>query len=350
MWLRKPRMVTTQRSAVPEHGGGDVVSGGLADLVESSDFAGLLRYVEAAVTAGDWDELVAVRDRCEEAVTRGKQVWSVGQYAEYRLALDAPAPYAGPVVQEGAGRFALGPLWEVAASTHTWDELEPYLAPGRTRTLVAAERSLRGELITAEVDTQLLDIPLELAPWEPQYPVAEYRADGVAMPEDDEVDMEWIDLPPSDPEIQVPEDEAATGLLSIVSHWVEESSGRAETAAVMGSGLQAIRRLGPHRVRGAEIDLGRALSLMAWAGASGGARGRRRGTPVGRVAAWWALASLLGTDDEWPPDPSELGREAQSLQWFEWDPGERVGGWSFYLAVADPVDGLAWAVSAVDWR
>jgi hypothetical protein len=342
--------VTNSPSPCDADGGGDAVSSALADLVESSDFAGLLRYVEAVVTAADWDELVAVRDRCEEAVTRGKQVWSVGQYAEYRLALDAPAPYAGPVVQEGAGRLALGPLWEVAASTHTWAELEPYLVPGRARTLVAAERALRGEPITSEVDAQLLDIPLTLAPWEPQYPVAEYRADGVAMPEDDEVDMEWVDLPADDPEIQLPEDEAAAGLLSVVSHWVEESSGRAEAAAVIGDGLQAIRRLGPHRVRCAEIDLGRAMAVMAWAGASGGARGRRRGTPVGRAAAWWALASLLGMDDDWPPDPSELGREAQSLQWLEWDPGERVGGWSFYLAATDPVDGLAWAVSAVDWR
>ena len=32
-----------------------------------------------------------------------------------------PAAFAGPVVVEGAGRFALGPLWEVAAGRHPWD-------------------------------------------------------------------------------------------------------------------------------------------------------------------------------------------------------------------------------------
>jgi hypothetical protein len=327
------------------------MTGELNALVESSDFAGLLRYVEAAVAASDWDELIVVRDRCEEAVTRGKQVWSIGQYAEYRLALEAPARYAGPVVQEGAGRFALGPLWEVAASTHTWAELAPYLSDERSRTLVAADRALRGEAIAEVVDSRVLDVPLIPEEWEPRYPVAEYRADGVAMPEDDAVDMVWVDLPtPLEPVTAVADDEAADGLLSVVAHWVEESTGRAEAVTVEGTALTAVRLLGPHRVRCAEIDLRRAMALMAWAGASGGAQGRRRGTPVGRAAAWWALASLLGMDDEWPPDPHALGREAGSLRWVEWDPGERVGGWSFYLAAEDPLDGLAWAVSAVDWK
>jgi len=320
----------------------------LASFIEGSDFAGLLRYIEGVVTAGNWDELVVVRDRCEEAVTRGKQVWSIAQYAEYRLALDAPAAYAGPVVQEGAGRFALGPLWEVAASTHTWGELQPHLTEGRARTLVAAERELRGERVVGQVDGQVLDIPLTPQAWEPAYPVAEYRADGVAMPEDDAIDMEWIELPEAAE--SVTDDSGADGLISVVAHWVEESTGRVEAVTVEGSALAAIRLLGPHRVRYAEIDLGRALSTMAWAGASGGAQGKRRGTPVGRASAWWALASLLGMDDGWPPDPNELGREAAGLRWVQWDPGERVGGWSFYLAAEDPLDGLAWAVSAVDWK
>ncbi len=89
---------------------------------------------------------------------------------------------------------------------------------------------------------------------------------------------------------------------------------------------------------------------MTWVGASGGAQGRRRGTPTGRAAAWWAVACVLGLDLEWPVDPKELGSEAEALQWFAWDPGDRVGGWNLHLAVEDPVDGLAWAVGAVDWK
>ena len=47
-------------------------------------------------------------------------------------------------------------------------------------------------------------------------------------------------------------------------------------------------------------------------------------------------------------DAADLGEEAQTLHWMLWDPGDQIGGWSFHLAVEDPADGLAWAVSAVD--
>ncbi len=117
---------------------------------------------------------------------------------------------------------------------------------------------------------------------------------------------------------------------------------------VEGSGIEAIRALGPHRVQLASLDLQQALALMTWTGASGGAHGRRRGTPVGRALTWWALAMLVGLDDAWPVDEADLGRAAAELSWWKWDPGDEIGGWGFYLAVEDPVDGLAWAVSASD--
>ena len=45
----------------------------------------------------------------------------------------------------GAGRFALGPLSEVAASTHTWAELAPHAPPGPLAAVTAHERVVRGE-------------------------------------------------------------------------------------------------------------------------------------------------------------------------------------------------------------
>ena len=87
---------------------------------------------------------------------------------------------------------------------------------------------------------------------------------------------------------------------------------------------------------------------MAWAGASGGGHGRRRGAAAGRFAAWWTVAALSELLDAWPVSPDELGGAAAELSWFVWDAGEPDTGWTLRLAIEDPVDGLAWAVNATD--
>ena len=90
-------------------------------------------------------------------------------------------------------------------------------------------------------------------------------------------------------------------------------------------------------------------ALLAWAAASGGARGRRRGAATGRFEAWWVLATLTAQDDDWPVDP---GAAAADLRWWMWEPGAHAGdvepGWVCRLAVEDPLDGLAWALNATD--
>jgi hypothetical protein len=68
----------------------------------------------------------------------------------------------------------------------------------------------------------------------------------------------------------------------------------------------------------------------------------------GRFAAWWAVAALAGLLDDWPVDPDRLGEAAHELRWFAWDAAEPITGWSLRLAVEDPLDGLAWALSASD--
>jgi hypothetical protein len=317
----------------------------LTTLIEGSDLAGLVRRIDGLSSGREWDGIVELRDRCVEAVDRGKQLWGIAQFAEYRLALDAPASYAGRVVKEGAGRFALGPLWEVAASTHPWKELEGELTDPRLRTLAAHERVLRGDRVGAEeIDPHVLEVPIELQPWEPRYSVAAYRSDRADFPEADRPGLDWVEL--GDRLERLPDDDALDALAAMTQPWTEQSNGRAVAAVVEGDAFDAIRTLGPHRVRAAEIDLAVALEVLAWTGASGGAYGRRRGTPVGRMLAWWALAALLGYDDI--DDPAALGEEGASLRWFLWDPGDQIGGWAFHLAVADPEDGLAWAVSCAD--
>jgi hypothetical protein len=321
----------------------------LRALIESSDLDGLVRFIDGLVEAREWDGLVAVRDGCVEAVERGKQVWGAAQFVEYRMALDAPAEYVGAVVLPGAGRFALGPLWEVAASTHTWAELDPHLTDPAARAFAAHERSIRGEDVgDPDIDPRIVEVPLRLQTWEPDYPVAVYRSDRADFPERALPDLDWVELPGA-PRVGE-RDEAIDGLLELVKPWIEDSSGRGEGTCVEGAAHDAIRALGPHRVRMAEIGFDDALSLMVWTGASGGAYGRRRGTPAGRAATWWALAALLGAEDDWPPDPAWMGDTAAALRWWVWDPGDRVGGWNFHLAVEDLDVGLAWSVTAVDWK
>lgn len=317
----------------------------VATLIESSDLNGLLRRVDGLVDGRDWDGIIDLRDRCIEAVERGKQLWGIAQFAEYRLALDAPATYAGRVVKEGAGRFALGPLWEVAASTHTWEELQGEVADPRLRTLIAHERVLRGDTVDpGEIDPYVIEVPIQLHSWEPRYSLAVYRSDRADFPEGARPGLDWIDL--GEPLPRQAADNALEALAALTQPWTEQSNGRTEGAVVIGSALDAIRALGPHRVRAAEIDVSTAMEVMAWTGASGGAHGRRRGSPVGRMLAWWVLAEVLGLEDV--DDPDTLGEEAQSLRWVLWEPGDQVGGWALHLAVADPEANLAWAVSSVD--
>ena len=159
----------------------------LAAAVEAGDLDELVRLVDRLCAARDWDGLAELRDRCHRAhELSGRQLWPAAAHAEYRLALEAPGPWAATVLVDGAGRFAPGPLPEVAASTHEWGELEPHLAlpPGPPAVLTAHERVLRGEDLTAAAvpGPPVLDLPLRLQAWEPSYPLAAYRAHEADFP------------------------------------------------------------------------------------------------------------------------------------------------------------------------
>ena len=76
--------------------------------------------------------------------------------------------------------------------------------------------------------------------------------------------------------------------------------------------------------------------------------GRRRGAAIGRFGAWWTVAALADLTDAWPVQPDELGDALTSFDWYWWDAGEPRLGWELQLAVADPSEGYAWAISAHD--
>ncbi len=318
----------------------------LADLVEASDSDGLIRFIDGICAARDWSGLLETRDRCRAAESRGKQLFGVVHFAEYRLALEAPGDLAASVLTDGAGRFALGPLWEVAASTHEWAELGPHLDSPRMRALVGAERAVRGESLDGiGLDDEILGVPFSLQQWEPSYPVAIYRSDSADFPAPAKPRLRNVELP-SDPEY-LEDLDSEDALYSLVGPWVEESNGVAAAASSHGSALAAIARLAEPPVRAGQVRFSEALSHMAWSAASGGAHGSRRGTSVGRSIAWAVVATLADLER---PQPAAVSAAGEALDWWLWHGVETESGWQLHLAVEDTRAGYAWALSAVDVR
>jgi hypothetical protein len=320
----------------------------VVDAILRADLDGLVRLVDVLCRDADWEGLVFLRDRSREARERGLQLWPAAEYAEYRLALEAPGLWAGPLVVEGAGRFALGPLWEVAASSHEWAELGGHVPTGPARSLAAHERVLRGEDLSADgsVDRGVLDIPLALQTLEPGYQVATFHADKADFPAPARPALSVRALPPAGSLVE--DDESVEALLSLARPWAEQSNGRVKAVVVEGGATRAIAALGRAEALVAEIDGGTALAWMAWAGASGGAYGRRRGGAAGRLAAWWAAAAVAGL--EWPMPPEALGDLVARMGWLVWEPPEFNFGWGLHLAGEVPGENLGFAVEAMDAR
>ena len=316
----------------------------LADLVEASDSDGLIRFIDGLCAAREWEGLAEVRERCVQAESRGRQLFGVVQFVDYRQALEAPAGLAAEVLRDGAGRFALGPLWEVAASTHSWEQIGPHLESPRMRTLVAAERALRGDTVSGDFDLELLGTPLELMAWEPGYQAAVYRSDRADFPTPDSISFEPIDPVGAVGPADDPDSEDA--LFGLVRTWVEESNGIAHVVTVEGTARAAMAAAASGPANGSQVSFSEALAWMGWAGANGGAYGSRRGGPVGRSAAWAAVAALADVD--WPPDPASVEAAGARLEWWLWEPHRQLGGWNLGLAVEDPAEGLAWAISGRD--
>jgi hypothetical protein len=332
----------------------------LQPLVDAADTAALLRAVDGLCANREWDALVDLARRCNDAVEYGKQLWPVAMHIDYRLALEAPAPYAAAVLQPGAARFALGPLTEVAAGGHDWAALAPHLGDPASATAVAQERVIRGEDLTVagagrgwDLDVEL---PLRLAPWEPSYALPRYRDREATFPQPEAARRE---LGPARAlgggnADALDEDPGTEALEDVVETWIRESSGQVRSLVVAGPAETALARLLAEQDQPPDATLGplspaEALALLQWAGASGGAYGHRRGGARGRFAAWSAAAALAGLD--WPAEEAALGEAIRELTWYRWRPATgRETGWVLRLAVEDPVDGLAWAVDATDRR
>ena len=287
-----------------------------------------------------------LRERARWAVSTGRQLWPAATLAEYRLALLAPAEWATRVLDEGSGRLSMGPLTEVIAQSNTWACLAPLLGSGPRAGFVAHERVLRGDQVDPTDLPDVLELPFELQPWEPAYQLAQYG------PQDAAFDSPAI--PPNllvtvpQPAERVDDDAVTLAFRQLVEPWTAQSNGQADVVCVEGSAADAVGALGVSRLRIARLAPDHALAWMAWAGASGGAMGRRRGGALGRFGAWWLVAALGDALDEWPLHPAAMENLLNELQWYWWDAGEPALGWELQLAVELPGEGLAWAFSARD--
>lgn len=320
----------------------------LAAVVERGQVDELVRLADGLADARDWDRVIDLRERCREAVERGKQLWGVAHWCTYRLAHGAPAELAAQQLLEPRSTMLPGPVTEILGVRHSWADLAPHLPPGPARSIVAHERGIRGDSVpTADVDPMVVEIPVGLAEWEGPYPPVEYGSGGgtfhpPALPDLAEVTLGH--------EAEPIEDEASDALLDLAKAWTAESAGRAETRCVEGAVTDAIGAFGLRRARIAEVPAAEAMAWMAWLAASGGAYGTRRGGAAGRSAAWWVAALLTGVDDRWPVTADELGEAVAELRWYVWSDLAPDTGWVTRLGVEDPLDGLAWALMAIDAR
>ncbi|MDQ3646063.1 MAG: hypothetical protein M3345_03910 [Actinomycetota bacterium] len=319
----------------------------LATLVEAADLNALLRAVDGLCAARSWDELVDLAEMCEDALERGKQLWPIAAHIDYRLALEAPGDYAASVLVPEVTRFAVGPLTEVAASTHTWRQLAPHIESPQIASYVAQERVLRGEILTGDEGThaEVLELPLLLTEWEPTYALATYSSDHVevAEPWDPAAPLQEVAVEEGD---QLDETDLVNALLELVQPWTAESNGAARACVVEGSALSAASALTFGRLRMGPLETDEALQRIAWAAASGGAHGRRRGAALGRFQAWYCGAALA--DLEWPVTPERFGEALDELRWYRWDEGEPEKGWVLRIAVEDSANGWAAALAATD--
>lgn len=314
------------------------------ELVERAKHDELLARIDALCTDQAWDDLIDLREKCREAVERGKQLWAVAHHVDYRLALEAPASYAGTVVDSPASRFTLGPLTEVAASTHGWTDLEPHLPDGPSRAVVAQERVVRGEDLRG-IEDRAIEVPLVLSSWEPSYSVPEYKPDRVESVPPHPEHLEKVEVCAGE---RVEDRASVDALLGLVATWVDDSNGTAEANVVEGGALEAIGSLGLREARVAGISPAQAMAIMAWTASDGGAFGQRSGAANGRLAAWWTAATITDLADDWPVMPDDLAEAIDSLNWYWWSDLYPATGWACRLAIEDPDAGYGWVLNAAD--
>jgi hypothetical protein len=183
-----------------------------------------------------------------------------------------------------------------------------------------------------------------MQPWEPTYALATYGPNYVEVAEPWEPRQPLRETALSEAE-RIDDPELEGTLLDLVQPWTTESNGAARVAIVEGDGIAAASALTYGSLRIGELQPDEALQRVAWAAASGGAYGRRRGAALGRSMAWYCAALLA--DAPWPPS-DYLGSQIAELRWHRWDEGASERGWVLRMAIESPGQGWSAAIAATD--
>jgi hypothetical protein len=319
----------------------------LDELIQRADLDGLVRHVDDACSARDWEHVLRIRNEARAALKTGRQLWPIATLANYRLALWAPAELAVRALDDTARTFMPGPVSEILAVHHTWEQLEPHLSVDHDRSLVAYERALRHDVIPPSED-HALEIPFALTEWEPEYATATYNDDGVVddMPA---LNARWhpVDTRGAD----VLDDNTVHAFTRMMEPWTAHSNGSARAVVVEGELEDALGALELSHAQFSELTPHTALQWLTWAASSGGAHGKRRGVATGRSEALWLLATFTGLDDTWPRSFAELGDViTNQLEFFAFTANKHSAqGWWLQLAVVDPNEGLTAAFIARDF-
>lgn len=327
------------------------MSNDLDELIARADLDGLIRLIDTTCTHRDWQRLLDIRDSCRAAVHSGRQLWPAATLADYRLALRAPTQWATEVLRSETSRFTLGPLTEVIAQHHSWDELVNRLPYAPQSTFVAYECALRGQTIQeSEKLFPALEIPVQCGSWEPTYQLAEYADNEATFPAPRLPDTVSAEHWSTTTGQLLGDHHISQAAHQLVEAWTTQSNGRCETVITTGDALHALGTLGVTSANLRRLDSDIAMAWMAWAGASGGAHGRRRGAATGRFSAWWMLAALGQSLGSWPLSHLEANEIAEQWTWWWWDADEPATGWQLQLVAHNVTTNRAWAIGANDAR
>lgn len=324
----------------------------LDELIEHNDPDPLLREIDRRSSQRDWQGVLEIRNRCNAATERGKTLWGVAEHAAYRIALEAPGELVGEIIATVTGPLALGPIPEVAASTHAWEEMAAHIEDGPLRGITAYECIALGEDLSSDASLAAhhaaFEIPLRLFTWEPEYPKAEYLDAEARFPAPFITATEERSLAPDDHD-PLDERQIIETWRALVAPWLSQSNGTAQITIVEGNVDSAIAAADESATTLARIETSQALQWMCWAGASGGAHGRRRGLATGRNLTWLAIAEACGLLENGElPGGDELGEHVKSLEWWTWGDLDHTNGWDLRLAVHDPIDEISIAINAHD--